>query len=102
MTVDFMASAVDGDSDAINVELNNSFDANVGTLDIDSGIEIVNISTSGAPTSINELLAAGAGQVNIGGDQDLVINELRTSVDTVVDASDLTADLTVGAYDQCR
>jgi hypothetical protein len=97
VTVDFMASAVDGDSDAINVELNNSFDANVGTLGIDSGIEIVNISTSGAPTSINVLLdAAGAGQVNIGGDQDLFINELGTSADTVVDASGLAADLTVG------
>lgn len=101
VSVDFIDSRVAGTSDVLNVELNNSFDANVGTLDVEddsaASIETVNVTTSGAASSINTALNTDASTLNILGDQNLSINAItgdNSGVPTI-DASGLNANFTV-------
>jgi hypothetical protein len=96
-SVDFTNSKVAGTSDVVSVQLNNSTDAQIGTLSIDTGVETVALSTSGAPSAITtELLMQAAGTLNIAGSQKLTIQDINLGVGAnVINASTLNADLTV-------
>ena len=92
----YTATVVAGAADVQNVTV----DAYTGGLTV-AGVETLNITASGANSTVASITAAAATKVTVAGDKNLTITDLTTgsTVVATVDASSLTGKLTVTSAD---
>jgi hypothetical protein len=86
-----MNTAVAGSSDAATVVISGM---TAGVLTVDTGIETLNLTSSGAANTIATLTAAGANTLNITGTQDMTITAANT-VSEVINAGTAGGAITV-------
>lgn len=102
-TLVFNAAVVAGANDAINVKLNGNLNVDgtaIGDLTA-NGVEIFNVTTEGAATSMGTIISNSLKTVNIAGDQNLTIGNNLVGA-TTIDAHTFTGNLSVVADSGAR
>lgn len=97
-TLVFNAAVVAGAADALNVTLKSNLNVDgTGIGDLTAqGVETFNVTTADGASTINTIVSANVGTINISGDQNLTINSNLVSAETI-NAATFTGNLSVVA-----
>lgn len=100
LTANFVAAATAGTTDAVAVALNSvaSTAATDGVLTVGAGFETMNISTTGAAASLDDVVFGGK-QINVTGDQNLTVRAQLDGTLEVINASAFTGRLSIVTAD---
>lgn len=96
----FVAAATAGTADSVGVALNGvaSTAATDGILTVGAGFETMNISTSGAAASLDDIVFGGK-QINVTGDQNLTARQQLDGTLEVINAGAFTGRLSIVTAD---
>ena len=97
VTANFATAATSGTADSVSVSLNAAGSTAAGDSDltIGTGFETINVATTGAASTVNDIVTSSATTMNITGDQNLTVRAALDASLDVIDASAFTGQLSI-------
>ena len=101
VTANYVAAATSGTADTVSVSLNAAGSTASGDSDltVGTGFETINVATTGAASTLNDIVTSSATTMNITGDQNLTVRLGLDETLNVINASAFTGNLSILTVD---